>query len=389
MSPSKVGELIPAPHYDPATDIVGGAKPQVQKYIRAIVTAAERLHRVRKKLFVSARVRTATEKNFLLSGLHCAELFTDILSAIQERGEDIEEGLLLVETLGRGFRGQLKMACESEGESGMEGGRKGCESWRMNEKMVPKMSCYELAIKIMIERVEIMREDRPPKDRIGNFLSNLHRGCSICFQFLADNLIEELIEHLRLLYDEKPTTQWYGTPRTMILCVKEAGMGRIEVATSKDVWPPKSFLLSWVVRARKLRFAREGAQASEALIREVNRKVHELALGSGITDKQAVLNIAIAKEFEIKLDGLHAQAFDARNFSVRDRCWRCRITFGFSWLWSERDPSQVKTEEVRDFEGVWGEGDTSSNVEFGMCAEYLLWWESEGQERDAHVLQEL
>lgn len=41
------------------------------------------------------------------------------------------------------------------------------------------------------------------------------------------------------------------------------------------------------------------------------------------------------------------------------------------------------------FEGVWGEGDTSSNVEFGMCAEYLLWWESEGQERDAHVLQEL
>ncbi|MCJ1345437.1 hypothetical protein MMC31_003644 [Peltigera leucophlebia] len=355
MSPSKVGELIPAPHYDPATDIVGGAKPQVQKYIRAIVTAAERLRRVRKKLFVSARVRTATEKLFLLSGLHCAELFTDILSAIQERGEDIEEGLLLVETLGRGFRGQWKMACESEGESGTEGGRKGCESWRMNEKMVPKMSCYELAIKIMIERVEIMREDRPPKDRI-----------------------EELIEHLRLLYDEEPTTQWYGTPRTMILCVKEAGMGRIEVATSKDVWPPKSFLLSWVVRARKLRFAREGAQASEALIREVNRKVHELALGSGITDKQAVLNIAIAKEFEIKLDGLHAQAFDARNFSVRDRCWRCRITFGFSWLWSERDPSQVKTEEVRDFEGVWGEGDTSSNVEFGMCAEYLLWWESEG-----------
>lgn len=298
MSPSKVGELIPAPHYDPATDIVGGPMPQVQKYVRAILTAAARLHRVMKILFVSARVRTVTEKLFLLSGLHCAELFTDILSAIQERGEDIEEGLLLVETVGRGFRGQLRMACKSEGESGGEGGREGCESWRMNKKMVPKLSCYELAIRIMIERVEIMREDRPPKDRIGNFRSNLHRGCSICFQFLADNLIEELIEHLRPLYHEEPITQWYGAPRTMILCVKEAGMGRIEVATSKNVWPPKSFLLSWVVRARKLRFAREGAQASEALIREVNRKVHELALGSGITDKQAVLNIAIAKEFE-------------------------------------------------------------------------------------------
>lgn len=106
-----------------------------------------------------------------------------------------------------------------------------------------------------------------------------------------------------------------------------------------------------------MRFAREGAQASKALIREVNRKVHELALGSGITDKQAVLNIAIAKEFEIKLDGLHAQAFDARNFSIRVRCWRCRITFGFSWLWSERGPSQVKTEEVRDLKG-FGEKET-------------------------------
>ncbi len=47
-------------------------------------------------------------------------------------------------------------------------------------------------------------------------------------------------------------------------------------------------------------------------------KIHELAFGSGITDKQAALNIAIAKEFEIKLDEWHAQAFDARNFSVRD-----------------------------------------------------------------------
>lgn len=386
MSPNKVGDLIPAPQYNPAEDIVGGQMLQVQKYVRAILIAAARLHRVMKKLFVSARVRTATERLFLLRGLHCAELFTDILSGIPERGESIGEGLRLVDTVGRGFRRQLNMACEREGGSGGEGGREG---WRMNEKMVPKFSCYELAIKIMIERVEIMREDRPPKDRIGNFLPNLHRGCSICFQFLADNPIEELIEHLRLLYHEEPTGQWYGAPRTMILCVKEAGMGRIEMATSKDVWPPKSFLLNWVVRARKLRFAREGAQASEALIRGVNMKVHELALGSGITDKQAALNIAIAKEFEIKLDGWHAQAFDARSFSVRDRCWRCRITFGFSWLWSEKDPSQVKTEEVRDFEGVWGEGDTSSNVEFGMCAEYLLWWESERQERDAHVLQEM
>lgn len=135
MSPSKVGELIPAPRYNPATGVVGGPIPQVKKYVRAILTAAARLYRVMKKLFVSARVRTATERLFLLSGLHCAELFTDILSAIPERDENIKEGL------------KLEMACESDGESGGEGGREGCESGRMNEKMVPKFTCYELAIK--------------------------------------------------------------------------------------------------------------------------------------------------------------------------------------------------------------------------------------------------
>ncbi len=124
MSPSKVGELVPAPQYNPATDIVGGQMLQVQKYVRAILIAAARLYRV-KKLFVSARVRTATERLFLLSGLHCAELFTDILSGSPERGENIKEGLKLVETVGRGSRRQLNIACEREGGSGGEGGREG------------------------------------------------------------------------------------------------------------------------------------------------------------------------------------------------------------------------------------------------------------------------
>lgn len=118
-----------------------------------------------------------------------------------------------------------------------------------------------------------------------------------------------------------------------------------------------------------------------ALIRKVN-KVHERALRDNISDKQAVLKVAIADKVEIKLEKLHAQAFDARKFEVRDRCWRCRITFGFCWLWSEKDPSQVNTDEVRDFEGVWGGASLQVHFEDEgnsvMCAEYLLWWESQG-----------
>lgn len=184
---------------------------------------------------------------------------------------------------------------------------------------------------------------------------------------------------MRALYvDEEPGVEWYGAPRTVAFCVTDAGMGRIHVATSKDVWPPKSFLLSWVVKARKSRFASEGVQASETFIRAVDKKVHELAVSSKITDKQAVLKIAFAKGVVVNLEDLHAQAFDSRNFGVRDRCWRCRITFGFRWLWSENDPNQVKPDEVRDFEGVWG-GLTKveDKGEFGVCAEYLLWWESQ------------
>lgn len=41
----------------------------------------------------------------------------------------------------------------------------------------------------------------------------------------------------------------------------------------------------------------------------------------------------------------------------------------FRWLWSEKDPSQVKPEEVRDFGGVWGgETHVEDEGEFGMSA---------------------
>lgn len=50
----------------------------------------------------------------------------------------------------------------------------------MNIRMVPKLTYYELAIRIIIERVEMMREERPAKERVGNFLSGSHRGSSLC-----------------------------------------------------------------------------------------------------------------------------------------------------------------------------------------------------------------
>lgn len=84
---------------------------------------------------------TVTERLFLLGDLHHAEMFTGILSAI---GRDIEDGLVFVENIGRDLQRLLKTI----GESGEESGR---APWRMNNKMVSNLTCYELAIRIMIE----------------------------------------------------------------------------------------------------------------------------------------------------------------------------------------------------------------------------------------------
>lgn len=119
-----------------------------------------------------------------------------------------------------------------------------------------QLDLYELAIRIIIERLEILREDKAPKERVGNFQFDSHRGYSTGLTCLADNFIstEEVIEHLRALnLDKQPGIHRYGAPRMVALCVRDAG--RIQVATSKNIWPPKPFLFSWVVRARQSRFA--------------------------------------------------------------------------------------------------------------------------------------
>lgn len=190
--------------------------------------------------------------------------------------------------------------------------------------------------------------------------------------------------------EREKETRW-GRPLTVAFGIKAEGTGPVSVATSKDMWPPKSFLKAWVVEARKARFGDQGSRASKTLIEEVNKKVRALAMADEISEKQAVLDLASAEYACNDLNDLDAQAFDAGNFNVRDRCWRCRITFGFKWLWCESNPTNATSKDVRDFEGLWGENSVQTqscehgesleggNANWGMCAEYLLWWEQKGR----------
>ena len=61
--------------------------------------------------------------------------------------------------------------------------------------MVPNLTCYELAIRIMMERVEIMRENKTTKDRIGKVPTQL-TPCLL-------NIRLSFLKHLRLLCVDK------------------------------------------------------------------------------------------------------------------------------------------------------------------------------------------
>lgn len=170
---------------------------------------------------------------------------------------------------------------------------------------------------------------------------------------LISPYVEEIIEGLKILFETGEDEGTYpGYLRTVALCTEVNETRQMSIATSKDVWPPRSFLQSWVIRARESRFGARGSQASNNLIEEVNTKVQTLAIASGVSVKQAVLDLAYADYAGKDLKKLYAQAYDARNFVICDRCWRCRVTFGFNWLCHEINPTCVDSEEVRDFEGV-------------------------------------
>lgn len=167
-----------------------------------------------------------------------------------------------------------------------------------------------------------------------------------------------------------------GTPRTIALCIsgKEPDELCVSVATSKDVWVPGSFLQKWVMESRAVRLGDSGKQACKVIINEVDEVVNSSTENQKLEVLRLVANGYIARD----LRQLKAQAFNGRTFDERDRCWRCRLTFGFTWLSNEADPAAVTEHDVTDFEGRW-EGciSRSGNLETdcGKCAEYLLWVE--------------
>lgn len=137
---------------------------------------------------------------------------------------------------------------------------------------------------------------------------------------------------------------------------------------------PGSFLQKWVMKARAVRFGEKGRQACELVVHEVDQVVKF----SNENEKVEVLRLVSNRYVARNLRQFDAQAFNGKNFDERDRYWRCRLIFGFTWLSNEADPTTATEKDVTDFEGRWqGCLSKSGNleVECGKCTEYLLWVE--------------
>ena len=108
---------------------------------------------------------------------------------------------------------------------------------------------------------------------------------------------------------------------------------------------PGSFLQKWVMETRSFRFCERGRQACEILVNEVDQVVNL----SNENVKAEVLRLVGNRYLARDLGQLEAQAFNKTTFDEQDRCWRCRLKFGFTWMSTEADPATATEKEDKRF----------------------------------------
>lgn len=191
----------------------------------------------------------------------------------------------------------------------------------------------------------------------------------------------QILAQLKILYGGfGPTGSEDGAPRTIAFCISgiKADEFSVLVATSKDFWMPVSFLQQWMLKTRASWFGEIGRHACRNLIDEGDQVLNFSNENVRVEVLRQVGNGYVARE----LRQLQTQACKGKIFAKRDRCWRCRLSFGFTWMSTEADPAKAAEEDVIDYEGRWNvspslsePGNLPVEVECGKCAEYLMWAE--------------
>lgn len=186
------------------------------------------------------------------------------------------------------------------------------------------------------------------------------------------------MEKLKKLYNpilQPEQIEHDGIPRIIVFCYNANATPELAVATSPEKWWPGSFLMHWAAISRQSRLGAGGQQIIKNLINQVDNRVNEEVVKANLrSQKLGVRNLAMTGDSLLELNGFVAQAFDGKSFLPRERCWRCRLTFGFNWLWPEGDPKGLSVAKIKDFEFRWDNASDTRKGGEGKCGEYILWW---------------
>ncbi|KAI9651972.1 MAG: hypothetical protein M1829_001995 [Trizodia sp. TS-e1964] len=182
---------------------------------------------------------------------------------------------------------------------------------------------------------------------------HLHTNRRRCMDLIAEKILDTVNYGI---------AKKSGTPRMLALCLGSSKSPHIHVGSTVDIWP-KGTYLEHLAREARLQAMAGGRSGVTNLVKRFNQKLQ----GSG-SPRENFRAAGLEGQPAVSLKSHLAQAFQGNSLEPRDRCLRCRGTFGFQWAFLEDDTS-LKTV---DFEGFVEKG-TFDEKTAGKCAEYMLW----------------
>ncbi|KAI9651879.1 MAG: hypothetical protein M1829_002123 [Trizodia sp. TS-e1964] len=178
------------------------------------------------------------------------------------------------------------------------------------------------------------------------------------------DIMREIARQLLMSVDYELTRD-NGIPSIVAICLGNEQSPHLHFGASKDKWPRGSYMQQLSLNQRRHEMA-GGMDFVREIVDQFNLRVNRDAENP----KQHLLEAGFLAPV-VPMPGHLAQAFAGDKFGHRDRCVRCRGTFGFDWAIGEMGMAQYQPGDIVDFEGYLHAGAAADNTS-GKCAEYVV-----------------
>lgn len=165
-----------------------------------------------------------------------------------------------------------------------------------------------------------------------------------------------------------------GVPATIAVYVGSADEPHVAVGGSRPIWMPHSWLDQWASASRRCECTHEGLGRIELLVASYDALLADHQGRQHANDVPVYASVALtlgaggSGACLVQQPDESAQAYDGRTMTPKDRCFRCRRTFGYSVVWPEAE--HVGKRAPPDFESSRG-GTNPQRI--GRCAEYGMY----------------